>query len=109
LVVLTWPRSQAPIGGGGALSGPAPSFAEVRAVVVQRCVACHSETPTETMFTAPAGNVAFDTPRQIQARADRIKARAVEQRTMPLANKTGMADEERAILGRWVDAGAPLR
>jgi uncharacterized membrane protein len=53
--------------------------------------------------------VTFDTPRQIQARAARIKARAVEQRTMPLANKTGMPDEERALLGRWVDAGAPLR
>ncbi len=110
LVLLAWPRPVAlpPLGGGGPVQS-APAFAEVRAVIVRRCAACHSETPTEAIFTAPAGNVSFDTPRQIQARAARIKARAVEQRTMPLANKTGMSDEERAILGRWVDAGAPLR
>jgi uncharacterized membrane protein len=109
LAVLTWPRSPAAPSGAAVSAGPAPAFADVRTVIVRRCAACHSETPTETMFTAPAGNVTFDTPRQIQARAARIKARAVEQRTMPLANKTGMPDEERALLGRWVDAGAPLR
>jgi uncharacterized membrane protein len=34
---------------------------------------------------------------------------AVETRTMPPANKTGMTDEERALLARWIQAGAPLR
>jgi uncharacterized membrane protein len=109
LVLLAWPRPVAPPPGGSAPAPNAPAFADVRTVIVRRCAACHSETPTDAIFSAPAGNVSFDTPRQIQARAARIKARAVEQRTMPLANKTGMSDEERAILGRWVDAGTPLR
>jgi len=28
---------------------------------------------------------------------------------MPPANKTGMTDDERALLGRWIASGAPLR
>jgi uncharacterized membrane protein len=60
-------------------------------------------------MTSTAGGVRLDTPEQITVRAARIKARAVEQRTMPLGNTTGITDEERAILGRWVDAGAPLK
>jgi uncharacterized membrane protein len=29
-------------------------------------------------------------------------------KNMPLANKTGMTDAERALLARWLDAGAPI-
>jgi uncharacterized membrane protein len=41
--------------------------------------------------------------------APRIRVRAVEQRTMPPGNRTGMTEEERALLRRWIDGGAPLR
>ena len=51
----------------------------------------------------------FDTPESIARLAERIRVRAVETRTMPLGNKTGMTDGERALLGRWISAGAPLR
>ena len=54
---------------------------------------------------APAG-VAFDTPEQIRAHVERIRARAVETQTMPPANKTHITDEERALLGRWIAQGA---
>jgi uncharacterized membrane protein len=30
----------------------------------------------------------------------------VVTKTMPFINRTGMADDERALLGRWVDEGA---
>ena len=60
------------------------------------------------MAAAPAG-VMLDTPAQIQARAARIAERAVVQQTMPLGNVTGITGGERALLGRWVRAGAPLR
>jgi len=33
----------------------------------------------------------------------------VEQRTMPPGNITHVTDEERALLRRWIDAGAPLK
>ncbi len=91
------------------VSGPAPSLAEVRGVLVERCAVCHSETPVMPGFVAPPVNVRMDTPRQIRALAERIRARAVEQKTMPPGNITHITDEERDLLRRWIDAGAPLR
>ncbi|MDR7554384.1 MAG: urate hydroxylase PuuD [Armatimonadota bacterium] len=90
-------------------AGAAPAFAEVRAVIARRCAVCHSETPTDPEFLAPAGGLRLETPRQIRTMATRIRVRAVQQRTMPPGNRTGMTEEERALLQRWIDAGAPLR
>lgn len=109
LVVLTVPRATAPSISRSTGATPVPSFAQVRTIIVQRCAICHSETPIDPDFASPAGGVQFDTPQQIRARADRIKERAVVLKTMPLANKTGITDDDRDILGRWVDAGAPLK
>jgi uncharacterized membrane protein len=88
-----------------------PSFAVVRAVVVQRCLPCHSRFPSDSTFGAapPPAGVAFDTPESVARLAERIRVRAVETQTMPLANKTGMTHDERALLARWIAAGAPLR
>jgi len=78
-------------------------------VIAQRCQPCHSQYQTDrTMGPAPGG-VTFDTPESIVRLADRIRARAVETRTMPLGNKTGITEAERELLGRWTAAGAPLR
>jgi len=87
----------------------APSFAAVRAVMAQRCQPCHSQYQGDRSFGPAPGGVTFDTPESIVRLAERIRVRAVETRTMPLANKTGMTEEERALLGRWIAAGAPLR
>jgi uncharacterized membrane protein len=82
------------------------SFTEANAVIQKRCAACHSASPADLTFgIAPAG-VMFDTPEQIRARIERIRARAVETQTMPPANKTHITDEERALLGRWISQGA---
>ncbi len=86
-----------------------PSFVEVRTIIVRRCTPCHSETPIEPGVTAAAGGIKMDTPVQIKALASLIKARAVDQRTMPPGNKTGITDEERSILRRWVEGGSPLK
>ncbi|HET8713940.1 MAG TPA: urate hydroxylase PuuD, partial [Gemmatimonadales bacterium] len=87
----------------------APSFAEVRAVIVQRCQPCHSQFQTDRSFGPAPGGVTFDTPESVMWLAERIRVRAVETKTMPLANKTGMTDEERQLLARWISVGAPLR
>lgn len=86
-----------------------PSFAAVRSVVSQRCVSCHSQYQTDRTFGPAPGGVTFDTPESIARLAERIRVRAVETKTMPLGNKTGMTDEERALLARWIQFGAPLR
>jgi uncharacterized membrane protein len=81
-------------------SGPV-TFQDARHIIDRRCAVCHSERPTDHTFgPAPAG-VMFDTRAQIEAKADRIRERAFVTRTMPPANKTGITDLERTILGSW--------
>jgi uncharacterized membrane protein len=84
------------------------SFSDVRPIVDRRCVACHSRTPSIPDFGAPPVGVSFEEPARIQALADRIRARAVETRTMPLGNRTRMTDRERAMLARWIEQGARM-
>ncbi len=105
-VFLTTPRAAAT---STTTTDAVPSFVEIRAVVVQRCLPCHSRYPSDHTFGAAPAGVAFDTPESIAALAPRIRVRAVETQTMPLANKTGMTADERALLARWIAAGAPLR
>jgi len=85
------------------------SFAQARVVINQRCLPCHSQYPTDDVFTAAPNGILFDTPEQIVLRADRIHERAVVQQTMPFTNKTGITPAERAVLARWIAAGAALR
>ena len=86
-----------------------PSFAAVRVVIAQRCQPCHSQWQSDRSFGPAPGGVTFDTPESIMRLAERIRVRAVDTKTMPLANKTGMTPEERELLARWIAAGAPLR
>ncbi len=82
------------------------TFADARSIIDRRCAACHSANPSITEFgPAPAG-VSFDNPANIQALAARIRARAIETRTMPLGNRTQMTDRERQMLARWLDQGS---
>lgn len=84
-------------------TGPV-TFEDARHIIDRRCAVCHSERPTDRSFgPAPAG-VMFDSRAQIEARADRIRERAVVTRTMPPANKTGITEAERSILGTWATA-----
>lgn len=100
--------SLAPGLGCRARGGPsqAPSYAEARAIVDNHCVACHSGEPSIPAFPiAPAG-VELDTAAQMRQYAERIRARTVLDKTMPLLNKTGMTDREREVLALWVENGA---
>lgn len=105
---FTHAASQAATAPPAGSSGEKVSFSAVRLVVAQRCIQCHSATPTDDVFkTAPTG-IMMDTPEQIHALAERIKTRAVISKTMPLANKTHMTQEERDMLGQWVFEGAKM-
>jgi uncharacterized membrane protein len=102
-----------PKGAAAPVSGSAadavPPFSVVRSVIAQRCLSCHSQYQSDRTFGPAPGGVTFDTPERIAQLAERIRVRAVETTTMPPANKTGMTDEERALLARWIQVGAPLR
>src|SRR5476651_1672977 len=81
-------------------------FDKVHGVIQERCAVCHSAKPTSPLFsTAPAG-VMFDTPQQIQQLAPRIQAQAVASQIMPLGNITQMTQQERDLIGTWINQGA---
>jgi uncharacterized membrane protein len=86
-----------------------PPFAQVQRIVALRCAGCHAAHPTEAGFAVAPKGVQLDTPEGIRAHAAAIEAQAVRTRAMPLGNLTHMTDAERAMLGAWVAAGAPLR
>ncbi len=90
-------RGQRPVG-----------YAEARAVVNRRCIECHSEQPTNRAFPIAPKGVMLDTALRMKQYARRIEARVAVERTMPLANMSGMTDEERWVLGRWVETGAKV-
>jgi len=84
-----------------ATGGEPVQLADVVTVIQNRCVACHSATPSDGSFKGPPKGIAFDTPEEIQRNADQILRVAVETQAMPLANRTEMTPEERALVGRW--------
>jgi uncharacterized membrane protein len=107
-LALSWPAGRPAPASPPPAGGRAVSFSVVRGIVELRCVSCHSARPTDTQFAAAPNLAAFDTPQAIRARADLIKLRTVVAPTMPPANKTGITEEERTLLGRWVDQGARI-
>ncbi len=103
LAVALAPKAPAAAAPG---ADPAARFAQVRAIIGQRCVACHASHPTQPGFaTAPAG-VMLDDPHAIAQNAGRIYQQAVQLKAMPLANLTNMTDAERAQVAAWFEAGA---
>jgi uncharacterized membrane protein len=108
LLPIGWFAANPP-GRAEASAGPPVAFAEVQAVVVSRCQACHSARPTDDTVQPKPGGVALDSPAEIRLYAQRMRAQAVLTRAMPLGNKTGMKDEERELLGRWIAQGAKVK
>ncbi|GAC1324998.1 MAG: urate hydroxylase PuuD [Chloroflexota bacterium] len=82
------------------------TLAQVQPIVAQRCVACHSATPTQPGFPAAPQGIMFDTADEIVARAPQMYQQAVVTRNMPLGNLTNMTDAERDVIAAWVQAGA---
>ncbi len=75
---------------------------EALSIVQARCASCHAAQPTDaTIKVAPKG-VHLETLEQLKRYAAQIQVQAVQNKAMPLANRTGMLDEERAKLGTWI-------
>jgi len=87
----------------------APTFAQVQAIVAQRCASCHAEKPIQPGFAVAPKNVMLDTPERIGASAQKIYEQAVTTRAMPIGNLTEMTDAERSTLAAWIAVGAPTR
>jgi len=74
-------------------SGPA-GFAEVEAVINQRCVMCHNQVLANK-------NIQLHTPALITKNAQSIYQQAVVLRQMPMNNASQITEAERSVLGRW--------
>jgi uncharacterized membrane protein len=85
------------------------TFAEVHPIIQKHCIQCHSATPSHDGIPEAPKGVAFDTPEQIRLHAQMIKKQAVLSDIMPLGNETGMTEQERQMLGAWIDQGASLQ
>jgi uncharacterized membrane protein len=57
----------------------------------------------------PSKNVRLDSPQAIRSHAQQVYQQAVVLKVMPLNNFTRITDVERAQIGRWFEAGAPLQ
>jgi uncharacterized membrane protein len=78
-------------------AAPAPTLAEVKAVIDQRCTICHNATVQQK-------NVALHTPESIQQHRQAIHQQVNLLKLMPLNNATQMTDAERALIRRWFEA-----
>ncbi len=78
------------------------NFNEVNMIIQRRCIQCHSSNNTDDIFTAPPNGVVFETPENIVGLKDKILQRVVVTKTMPLNNKTNMTEEERRLIGCWI-------
>ncbi|MGR5355081.1 urate hydroxylase PuuD [Vibrio chagasii] len=85
------------------------SFETINKVIQERCSVCHSATPSHAAFAAAPAGVTLDTPEEIKANVPRIVAQTVTTQVMPLGNMTQMTDEERALIGTWVEQGATIQ
>ena len=77
------------------------AFAQVQAVVNQRCVLCHNAQ-------LASKNVALHTPALVGQHAQQIYQQVVVLKAMPMNNATQITDDERALLQRWFEHGAAL-
>ena len=86
-----------------AVAAQAPvRFAEVKAVIDQRCVMCHNAQVQNK-------GIALHTPELVAQHAQAVVQQAVVQRAMPMNNATQMTDAERELLRRWMQEGASIQ
>jgi uncharacterized membrane protein len=79
--------------------------ARVQLIVEQRCVPCHSASPTEPGFSAPPNGIVLQSIDQVLAHLPQVQQQ-LAMRTMPLGNLTGMTDDERATVLMWIGHSA---
>ncbi|MBU0809021.1 MAG: urate hydroxylase PuuD [Gammaproteobacteria bacterium] len=83
-------------------------FAKVYSVIQERCTVCHSATPSSPMFSAAPLGFMLDTPEQIKLQVGKIHAQSVASQIMPLGNITQITQEERDLIGAWIEKGAQI-
>jgi uncharacterized membrane protein len=84
----------------GTAAAPPPTFEAVQAVVQQRCVSCHNAQ-------VASKNVALHESALITSQAQNIYQQTAVLKAMPMNNATQITEDERLLVKRWFEAGAP--
>ncbi len=100
--------SAKPISASSAAAETSVSALQAQAIAATHCVACHSATPSHVAFSAAPGGLMFDSIEAIKAYKDQIYSQTVASHIMPLGNSTGMKQDERDQIGRWIADGANM-
>ena len=88
------------IGADRVSAGGQNDYQSVQAVLEQRCYLCHGAA-------VQMKNLRLDSPDSVKQHAQAIYQQVVVQKLMPMNNATQITDAERALIGRWFEAGAP--
>ncbi|MDH4390129.1 MAG: urate hydroxylase PuuD [Aquabacterium sp.] len=94
------PPSAAALAATKAAAQAPAGYAEVRAVIDQRCALCHNAQVQQK-------NVALHTPELLRQHAQAVYQQASVLKLMPMNNATQITDSERLLIKRWYEAGAP--
>lgn len=93
------PKPAAAIGSASAPLAPV-GYAQVQPVLAQRCYQCHGEQ-------VQMKNIRLDQMEALRTHAQAVYQQAVVTQQMPMSNATGITPEERVLIGRWFEGGAP--
>jgi len=80
--------------------------ASVLRILQKHCAMCHAQFPSHTMIQhqPPPKGVVLESIDDLRRFRQQVFEQAVRATKMPLGNETSMTQEERAILGRWIQA-----
>ena len=78
-----------------------PTSEQAFNVIQARCVTCHASEPAHAGFSAAPMGITLDDVSALNGNDARVYQTIVVSRSMPLANTTGMTDEERDLIARW--------
>jgi uncharacterized membrane protein len=102
VALVVWLAPAPPSASARSVATAAAGYAQVRAIVDQRCARCHGDAVQQK-------GVSLATAELLKQHALQVYQQAVVLRQMPFNNATGMTDDERALLKRWYESGAPVR
>lgn len=96
------PKTAAQVAAAKAMAAKPAGYAEVRAVIDQRCAMCHNAALAQK-------NVALHTPELLEQHAQAVYQQASVLKLMPMNNATQITDAERELIRRWFEGGAPVQ
>jgi len=99
--LAVWMAPKPPSPAQAAAARQPVAYAEVRAIVDQRCAMCHNAQLAQK-------NVALHDATELKRHAQAVYQQVVVLRLMPLNNATAITDAERDAIRRWYEAGAPV-